>query len=211
LTDAEIDNFTQGLEGNAQSDTFAEFPGQNPRTGTGMQDITERINPNPQQIAQNVNHYFSDVGNPIIADAADVPIGAPRGECGSVIPDGVGVEADPVPQTNLQNADGSPVLNEGGDPIGNSNVEARAHSADPKFPNQGPRLMTNTPSDRFGWRGDRTVEVGGETGRYLLPDGTWVDMATLQAQIRAARAAEDVAELARLNQIAADAHWPIGG
>ena len=211
LSEAEIDAFLAGMEsGGARSGSFFELPGQNPLTGGGLQDITTRINPNANQIAYNVNHYLSDVGSVRIAEMAEVPIGGPRGLGGSVIPEGVGTTAEATPRTFLSTAENNPVLNAAEESIGSSNVEVRYHAANPRFPDQGPTVQINTPSDRFGWAGNRAITVGGETGRYLLPDGTWIDMATLQAQIRAARNAGNMAEAAALEQIAESAHWPVG-
>jgi hypothetical protein len=74
-------------------------------------------------------------------------------------------------------ADDSGVLNKGGNPIGNANAEVRYHSTNPRFPENGPTVQVNTPTDRFGWAGDRRgVAVEGNEGRYLLPDGTWSEM-----------------------------------
>ncbi|MFT3721517.1 DUF4157 domain-containing protein [Pseudorhodoferax sp.] len=172
LTDAEIDAFVNGIGTEARSSTLFELPGQNPVTGSGLQDIVERINPNPNGINYSVNHYFSDVGEVRIANGADVPLG-PRAPVESLIPPGTGVTADAVPQTALHHADGSPVLNTASDPIGPSNVELRYHSANPRHPTQGPTVQVNTPSDRFGWQGDRNIHVTGDQHRYLLPDGSW--------------------------------------
>jgi hypothetical protein len=211
MTEAEVDALAEGIEGSGESSTYVEMPSQNPRTGGGLQDIPQRPpNANPNQIAQNVNHYLSDVAPPRIAEAGEVPIDATRAAGESVIPESAGTTAEAVPETAMETAAGDPVANAAGEPIGSSNVEVRAHSTNPRFPDQGHTAQVNTPSDRFGWNADRTIAVEGETGRYLLPDGTWVDMAQLQADIRAAAAAGDAAELARLNAIAEAAHWPLG-
>jgi hypothetical protein len=76
--------------------------------------------------------------------------------------------------------------------------KVRAHSAGPRFPEQGPTMQVNTPSDRFGWRGDPSVAAEGQAGRNLLPDCTWADMATLQRDTGAAAHADNAVELARL-------------
>jgi hypothetical protein len=110
-----------------------------------------------------------------------------------VIPEGVGTAAEATPQTNLSQLPGdTPVTNAQGGPLGASNVEVRYHSANPRFPDQGPTVQVNSPTDRFGWAGDRNVAVEGETGRYLLPDGSWKTIADMTAEERAA------------------AHWPVG-
>lgn len=190
LTDAEIDEFAEGIEGNAKSDTYLEMPGQNPETGAGLQDITEDIKPNG--INYHVNHYLSDVGKPTIADIADVPAeGAAAGE--SVIPDAAGTTGKPAPKTTLKAPDGAEVLNEGGNPIGKQNVEVRYHSTNPKFPDQGPTVQVNTPSDDFGWAGDEDIKVNGEQNRRLLPDGAWKKMKQMT------------------DEEAKASHWPAGG
>jgi hypothetical protein len=194
LTDAEMDTFLGGMEGGgARSSSLFELPGQNPVTGGGLQDIREVINPNANQIPYNVNHYFSDAGSPRIADMSDVPMGGPPRPGESIIPEGVGTTADATPQTSLTQVPAdTPVPNAAGEPIGNSNVEVRHHSANPRFPDQGPTVQVNTPSDRFGWTGDRSVAVEGEQGKYLLPDGSWKAIRDMTPEERAA------------------AHWPTG-
>jgi hypothetical protein len=186
MTDADIDTFLAGMDsGGARSDTFFELPGHNPRTGGGLQAIPDaHVNPNPNQITYSQNMYFSDVGTARIADAPDVPIGAPRAPGDSIIPAGVGVES-PVPRTSVGGAPPS------------GNVEVRYHSANPNAPAGSysaaePTVQVNTPSPRFGWAGNRRTPVAGDTGRYLLPDGRWV---TMRGGTPADRAA---------------AHWPVG-
>jgi hypothetical protein len=186
MTEADIDAALGGIDsGGARSDTFFELPGQNPRTGGGLQAIPDaHVNPNPNQITYSQNMYFSDVGTARIADAGDVPIGAPRAPGDSIIPAGVGVES-PVPRTSVGGAPPS------------GNVEVRYHSANPNAPAGSysaaePTVQVNTPQPRFGWAGNRRTPVAGDTGRYLLPDGRWVTMRGATPPERAA------------------AHWPVG-
>jgi hypothetical protein len=195
LTDAEISSYLDGMEGSGRSSSFFEMPGQNPVTGGGLQDIRTNINPNPNQISYSVNHSFSDLANPRIADMSAVPTDAVREVEGmSVIPEGTGMEADAVPRTYMADpvTDNS-LLNSGGNRLGSSNAEVRYHSANPQFPDQGPTVQVNTPADRFGWAGDRSVAVEGQQARYMLPDGTWKRIADMTDAERAA------------------AHWPTGG
>jgi hypothetical protein len=175
ISDADIEAWGDRIDGASRSDTYFEMD------AGGLQDINTRVNPNPNQISYNVDHYMSDVSSVRIANASDVPMGAPRGPGGSVIPEGVGVEAQPVPETALATANDTPVLNANGEPIGNQNVEVRYHSANPGAPegsasHDNPSVQVNTPSDRFGWGGDRSIAVEGDQGRYLTPDGRWVTM-----------------------------------
>jgi hypothetical protein len=235
LSDAEIETFGDAIEGNARSSTFVEMPGQNPKTGAGLQNIIEEIKsgpnprnpaiqpppyaengvaqpPKPYGISFNLNHYVGDVARPRIADGLDVPIeGAIGGEYGpdiypdSVIPPNVATTAQHPPATSLTTAAGNPVINEGGvNELGTSNAEVRYHSEElawtnpanpnsggptlgPRYPGQGPGVQINTPKDRFGWLGDRTIDVAGGEGRYLSPDGSWKTIGQMtQPEIAAA-------------------------
>lgn len=188
----DIDAFIENIESAARSETFFELPGQNPKTGGGFQGNVSKQNPNPNQIAYSENHYFTDVGDVKIAEGADVPIGGERAPGASVIPENVGQVAQPVPQTTLTDAGGQPVINQGGQPAGAQNVEVRYHSTNPAHPAQGPTVQVNTPQDRFGWLGDKSIDVAGQQGHYLLPDGTWKPISAMTPAERAA------------------AHWPTG-
>jgi hypothetical protein len=192
LTEAEIDAFIGGLEGDAQASTFFEMPGQNPATGGGLQDIREVINPNPNQINYSVNHYFGDVGEVRIGDMPELTsAGTGAGE--SLLAEGAGTTAQATPQTSMVHMPGeSPVLNSAGEPIGSANAEVRYHSTNPRHPAQGPTVQVNSPSDRFGWQGDRSIAVEGEQARYLLPDGRWLTIGEMTEAERAM------------------AHWPVG-
>jgi len=196
LTEAEIDAFINGIEGDARSSTFFEMPGQNPVTGGGLQDIREVVNPNPNQINYSVNHYFGDVGEVRIGDMPEMVPGGTGAlvEGESLLAEGAGTTAQATPQTRMTQMPGdSPVLNSAGEPIGGSNVELRYHSTNPRHPAQGPTVQVNTPSDRFGWQGDRSIAVEGAQARYLLPDGRWLTIAEMTEAERAL------------------AHWPVGG
>jgi hypothetical protein len=180
LTDEEIENFVNGMEGDAKSGSMFEMPGTNPETGGGLQNIVEDIKsgprppgPNPQAppfaingvaqparpwgIPYNVNHYLSDLANPRIAEAADVGIDAVRPQEGvSVVPGTTPTVGDPVPPTYMSDlADDSGVLNQGNNPIGNANAELRYHSTNAAHPAQGPTVQVNTPNSNFGGLGQR--------------------------------------------------------
>jgi hypothetical protein len=201
ITDADIEAWGNNLDTAGRSESMFEMPGQNPTTGGGLQNIDERIDPNGP-INYHINHFMSDVGEVRIADPSAVQPGAARGPGGSIIPAGEGVVAQPVPQTNVTNAAGAPVANEGGKPLGGSNVEVRYHSENPRAPGgpQGPApdpaygpsysafnpsVQVNTPAQstpatppqfQYGWAGDRNLNVTGDTARYMLPDGRWVQL-----------------------------------
>jgi hypothetical protein len=175
-TDQDIDAFVNGIApldagGSAESGTFFELPGQNPRTGEGLQGINSRIEPNPNLPTFNENMHFSGIGDVRVVDQRFGPQ-APRGPGGSVIPEGVGMSTT-VPETSLTNPDGTPVTHtyegytppttRGGEgtwgpitrPMGTRNVEVRTHGANPNAPvgslsNSGQSTQLNTPSGRFG-------------------------------------------------------------
>lgn len=235
---ADTEAWSAGIEQNAVSDTYFEMPGQNPRTGEGLQQLGPgpqgyRVDTAPGQITYHINAYYTGAGEIRVADAGHVPLpGRPTGMRvgstgrpdtpyegpgampgynpnaeGSVIPQGVGRIAQPVPETIITDATGQPV--------GTSrNLEHRYHSEDPNapggasgmrppHPTEGPAYAAfnptapiNTPAvsnpttpeqRRFGWAGNRDLEVSGQTGFYLTPDGRWVPFggATREGDIRA--------------------------
>ncbi|MFT3856662.1 MAG: Ig-like domain-containing protein [Aquabacterium sp.] len=182
ITNQEIEALLGGLgSGGARSGTMFQMPGQNPISGSGLQDILTKVNHDPNQITYNVNHYFSGVTSARINGAAAG--GIPQ----TLVMSGP-LEADALMASEL-------TTNAAGNWLGLGNVEVRYHSTNPRFPVYGPTVQVNTPSQRFGFLGNKKLWVDAPQAQYLHPGGNWLDLSNQ----------------ALTPQMRTDVHWPTGG